>query len=109
MATQSITNKPSQERQKEVTGVNQNPKWEKNAEFNRFGIISVVLLIVGCLGGITVGMGAIEHLWSLIIVIVPTMTTLSLLLALAPMRYIIYATVVSVLIDISLLVYFLIV
>ena len=89
--------------------VNQAPKWEKDAEFNRFGIISVVLLVVGCLGGVTVGMGAIEHLWSLIIVVIPTMTTLSLLLSLSPMKYIIYATLASVLIDIILLVYFLIV
>ncbi len=87
--------------------VNQTPKWEKEAEFNRFGIISVVLLVVGCLGGITVGLGAIEHLWSLALVIIPTMTTLSLLLALAPMRYIVYATAVSVLVDITLLAYFL--
>ena len=92
-----------------TNATNQKPNWEKEAEFNRFGIISIVLLIVGCLGGITVGMGAINHLWSLILVIIPTMTTLSLLLALAPMRYILYATLVSVLIDVILLVYFLIV
>ena len=89
--------------------VNPLPNWEKDAEFNRFGIISVVLLIVGCLGGITVGMGAIDHIWSLVLVIIPTMTTLSLLLALAPMRYILYATAASVLIDVILLVYSLIV
>ena len=29
-------------------------------EFNRFGWIAVILLVVGCLGGLTVGMGAIE-------------------------------------------------
>ena len=33
-----------------------------NAEFNRFGLISAILLIVGCLGGLTVGMGAVEHI-----------------------------------------------
>lgn len=109
MAAQSITDKSTQERQEKNTEVNQAPKWEKDAEFNRFGIVSMALLVVGCLGGIAVGMGAIEYLWSLIIVVIPTMTTLSLILALAPMRYIIYATVVSVLIDIILLVYFLIV
>ena len=85
------------------------PRWEKDAEFNRFGITSIVLLIVGCLGGITVGMGAIGYVWALILVLIPTMSTLSLLLALAPMRYIIYATAVSVLIDIILLVYFLLI
>lgn len=109
MATQSISNQAVQNREANVKEVNQNKSWEKDAEFNRFGLISVVLLIVGCLGGITVGMGAIDHLWSLTLVIIPTMTTLSLLLAVVPMRYIFYATLVSILIDISLLVYFLIV
>jgi hypothetical protein len=110
MATQSIQNKPMQEHQDTiVTKVNQNKSWEEDAEFNRFGLISVILLIVGCLGGITVGMGAIDYIWSLILVIIPTMTTLSLLLAVAPMRYIFYATTVSIVIDIILLVYFLIV
>lgn len=93
----------------QISKENKTPVWENNAEFNRFGIISVVLLIVGCLGGITVGMGAIEYIWSLVLVVIPTMTALSLVLALAPMRYIIYATVASVLIDIILLAYFLIV
>ena len=106
---QSISNQTVQDREANVKEVNQNKAWEKDAEFNRFGLISVVLLIVGCLGGITVGMGAIDHLWSLTLVIIPSMTTLSLLLAVAPMRYIFYATLVSILIDISLLVYFLIV
>lgn len=93
----------------QISKENKAPKWENDAEFNRFGIISMVLLIVGCLGGITVGMGAIEYIWSLVLVIIPTMTALSLVLALAPMRYIVYATAASVLIDIILLVYFLIV
>ena len=103
MATQTLT------KQKHTVKVHQAPQWENEAEFNRFGIISVVLIVVGCLGGITVGMGAVEYIWSLILVVVPTMTALSLVLALAPMRYIIYATAASVLIDIILLAYFLIV
>ncbi|NVK65378.1 MAG: hypothetical protein HWE22_12375 [Flavobacteriales bacterium] len=108
MATQTITNQAAKEYNK-ATEVTKSNEWEQNAEFNRFGLISVVLLIVGCLGGITVGMGAIDYTWALVAVVIPTMTTLSLLLAVAPMRYIIYATSVSVLIDIILLVYFLIV
>jgi len=109
MATEALTNSRTQSRQQSVTQVNQNDIREQDAEFNRFGLISVVILIVGCLGGVTVGMGAIEHLWSLVLVVVPTMTTLSLLLAVAPMRYIFYATTVSIVIDVLLLVYFLIV
>ena len=62
-----------------------------NIEFNRFGLISVVLLIVGCLGGLTVGLGAVNEIWSLTLVVVPTMLTLALLLAVAPMKYIMTA------------------
>lgn len=105
MATHSIAHQQSKTK---VTAVNQTQNWEE-IEFNRFGIISIALLIVGCLGGITVGMGAIEYVWSLILVLIPTMTTLSLLLAVAPMRYIIYATATSVIVDILLLIYFFIV
>lgn len=109
MATQTIINQTANDRQQAVTKVNQNYKWENDAEFNRFGLISIILIIVGCLGGITVGMGAIDHVWSLTLVVIPTMTALSLVLALSPMRYIFYATTVSIVIDVILLVYFLIV
>jgi hypothetical protein len=81
--------------------------WDKffagGAEFNRYSIISGVLLIVGCLGGLTVGMGAIDHTYQLILVVVPTMITLSLLLALAPMKQVLNAAVITILIDVIFL------
>ncbi len=77
-----------------------------DSEFNRFGLITVILTIVGCLGGIAVGMGAINSVVTLTAVIVPTMLTLSLLLAVAPMRYIFIAASLSILIDISFIAYF---
>lgn len=70
----------------------QNGFWDKmfngNLELNRYAIISAVLLVVGCLGGLTVGYGAINHTWPLIVVVIPTMTTLSLLLAVSPLKWI---------------------
>ena len=78
-----------------------------NAEFNRFGIICVVLTIVGCLGGIVVGMGAIENTFALIAVVIPTMVTLSLLIAVAPMNYLLYSASVSILIDLGLMLFYL--
>lgn len=78
-----------------------------SAEFNRFGYISTILLIVGCLGGITVGLGAVEQVWSLIVVVIPTMLTLALLLAVAPMKYIINAALVATGVDIIMISYFL--
>lgn len=77
------------------------------SEFNRFGIISMLILIIGCIGGIAVGLGAINYTSTLIMVVVPTMTTLSLLLAVAPMKWIYYSAGVSLIIDVILIVYFL--
>ncbi|MFT5777878.1 MAG: hypothetical protein ACI837_000826 [Crocinitomicaceae bacterium] len=85
------------------------PAWEQEAEFNRFFIISIALIIVACMGGLAVGFGGIAAVWSLILILIPTMTTLSLLLAVAPMRYIIFSAASSIIIDISLLIYFAIV
>jgi hypothetical protein len=79
----------------------------QESEFNRFGLISVVILIIGCLGGVAVGLGAIKYTGTLIMVVVPTMLTLSLLLAVAPMKWIIRTGLISVLIDILLIIYFL--
>jgi len=79
----------------------------KNASFNRFGLISAILLIVGCLGGITVGMGAVNDLFALSLVVITTMTTLSLLLAIAPMKYIFTSGIIAVSVDVILLAYYL--
>jgi hypothetical protein len=79
----------------------------KNVEFNRFGLISVILILVGCLGGLTVGLGAIESTVALIVVIIPTMTTLSFLLAVFPMKWILSAAAVSLSIDLILMTYYL--
>lgn len=81
-------------------------KLENLATEYRFGVVAMSLLIIGCLGGITMSYGAALHTWSLIAIVIPTMTTLSLLLAVSPMRWIMNAFLVTVLTD--LLVIFLI-
>jgi len=77
-----------------------------DSEFNRFGLICVILTVVGCLGGIAVGLGAINNVVSLSAVIIPTMATLSLLLAVSPMRWIMTAATVSVSLDLILILYY---
>jgi hypothetical protein len=79
----------------------------KESEFNRFGLISIILLVVGCIGGVAVGLGAIKYTFTLVLTVIPTMTTLSLLLAVAPMKWIWRAATVSVVIDVLLILYFL--
>lgn len=68
-------------------------------EINRFGVISMVLLVVGCLGGTTMVFGASRHLVTLIAVLIPTMATLSTCLAVAPMRLILLSFAAAVIID----------
>lgn len=77
------------------------------SETNRFGLIAIALLIVGCLGGVAVGLGAINNIITLTLVVVPTMTTLSFLLAIAPMKWIYYAGISSIIIDCVLISYYL--
>jgi len=77
-----------------------------NLEFNRFGWIAIILTVVGCLGGLTVGLGAIENTLSLIAVVIPTMITLSLLLAVSPMKWILNAALISISIDLLLISYY---
>ena len=69
-------------------------KEQQEIEFNRFGYIAAIILLIGCLGGIAVGVGAIQNTFSLILVVIPTMITLSLLLAVYPMKYITKASLV---------------
>lgn len=85
--------------------INLSPK-ERYLEENRHGLICMVILIVGCLGGLTVGYGAVESVLTLSLVIIPTMTTLSLLLAVSPMKWIMNLSILSISIDLILLAYF---
>ena len=90
-----------------MTEMEKNDKvFGKNTEFHRFGLISAVLLITGCLGGVTVGLGAVESTFALIAVVVPMMVTLSFLLAVMPMKYILYAGIISTSIDLLFIAYY---
>ena len=79
--------------------------WEK-AEFNRFGIIAFVLAIVACTSGIIAaffvdGNNQLE----LTMVVTPTMFTLCMILAVAPIRVIIGAGVFALIIDMLMMIF----
>jgi hypothetical protein len=78
----------------------------KGTEFNRFGLISLIILMIGCLGGIAVGLGAIESILSLTLILIPTMITLSLLLSVSPMKWIINSASICVIIDLIMIVFY---
>ena len=68
-------------------------------EANRFGMICLALLLVGCMGGITMAFGASQYLGALIAVLIPTMATLSACLAVAPFRFILVSFLAAFVID----------
>jgi hypothetical protein len=74
-------------------------------ETNRYGIISILLLFVGCGGGIAVGMGALDHVVQLVLLVLPTMTALAMILAVAPMKAIVYTSVFAIIMDILVIVF----
>jgi phage shock protein PspC (stress-responsive transcriptional regulator) len=78
---------------------NRNAKFWDMIEFNRFGIITAVFGIIGCCGGMAAGFGAQESLFQLTLVVMPTMLTLAITLAVAPMRYILVAACIALAAD----------
>jgi hypothetical protein len=86
---------------------NAQSKFYRDLEFNRFGWIAIILTLVGCLGGLTVGLGAIGNTATLILVVIPTMVTLSFLLAVSPMKWILNAAIISISIDLLLMTWYL--
>ena len=82
-------------------------EYNKEIEFNRFGIISFIILIVSCLGGITVGLGGLNNIFHLILLISSTMSSLVLILAVSPMKWIILSALAALLIDITLIIFYL--
>lgn len=92
----------------EKTEINKNQSennfWEK-AEFNRFGIIPILLVIVGCMGGFGASYGAGESTIKLAMVAFPSIIALALMLAVAPMRAIIWSSVIAVVLDILVLIF----
>lgn len=87
----------------ELTGIKFIDKIFYDHDINRYGIISMLLLVVGCGGGIAVGLGGLHSTIQLVFLVVSTMVALSMILAVAPMKYIVYSSIAAVVIDIIIL------
>lgn len=72
-------------------------------EHNRFGMISMALLVVGCLGGAAVGLGALASIPQLILLVFATMSTLTLIISVAPVKQIALVGIAAVIIDIAVI------
>lgn len=77
----------------------------KNMEFNRFGIIAILVVILGCLGGLAASFGAADNLLKLSMVAFPTIISLALVLAVAPMRVIVYVSAIALILDVLVIIF----
>lgn len=77
----------------------------KQAEAYRFGIIPMLLVVVACMGGIAAGFGAKDDAVKIGTIAFPTIIMLAFILAVAPMRWIIWTAVIAVLLQIGVLIF----
>jgi hypothetical protein len=91
------------EKKQTATTTAQSEFW-KMVEFNRFGIIPMLMVALVCISGIAAGFGAPGNPFQLSIVSVPTAVALSLVLAVAPMKWIVYSSAFAILLDIIILI-----
>jgi hypothetical protein len=87
----------------ELTGIKFIDKIFYDHDINRYGITSLLLLIIGCTGGIAVGLGGLNSTVQLSFLVVVTMAALSMMLAVAPMKYIVYTSIFAVIVDVIVL------
>lgn len=79
--------------------VNASSDFWKFAEYNRFGIICVLLIVVACMGGLAAATAIQRSTLQLILVAIPVMTVESSILAVMSMRFICIASAISLLIS----------
>lgn len=77
----------------------------KQVEFNRFGIISMLILVIGCVGGFAASFGTDGNIFMLALIAFPTIISLALILAVAPMRAIVYLCSIAVILDLFVLIF----
>lgn len=76
--------------------------WQK-AEFNRYGIIAMLLTVLGCMGGFAASFGTGADIFKIALVAFPTILSLSFILGVMPMRLIVWSSSIAILIDILLI------
>ena len=78
--------------------------WE-DAESNRFGIIPILLVVLACLGGLAASFGAGSDTLKLAMIVFPTIISLAFMLAVAPMRLIIWVSVFALFFDLLVFIF----
>ncbi len=70
-----------------------------DAEKNRFGIIPILIVVIACIGGFVAAFGTNDSSIQLGMIIFPTVISLALILAVAPMRSILWVSTLAVILD----------
>lgn len=76
----------------------------KMVEFNRFGIIAMVLIVVTCLGGIAAAVAVQKSTFQLALVGLTTMSVEAFVLAVMPMRSIVFASIISLVVSLLVII-----
>lgn len=88
-----------------VQKTNTTSSFWSSIEFNRFGIIPILLTLIGCAGGIAAGFGAKNDIFRLALIAFPTAIVLALILAVSPMRTITRASIIALVLDLIILIF----
>jgi len=84
-----------------------NGLWAKmfgNIEFNRVGLCAISLLFVGIMGGAAIGVGGMDSVFEIALLIFPTMAVLTTIIAVQPMKIVLGLAALAVLIDVVVIV-----
>jgi hypothetical protein len=92
-------------KEENVTGVAIIDKIFFDANLNRYGIMAILMIAVGCLGGVAVGTGGLGSTFQLFLLAFSTMFSLSMMLAVAPMKWVIWSGLLAILIDIIVIIF----
>lgn len=96
---------PAKVAREEFSGI----KWLDNImgdyEFNRYGIYAIALLLVGCLSGVAVGLGAMTSPIQIVLLTIPTMTALVMIISVAPMRLLLWTCLIACAVDVMMIIY----
>lgn len=76
---------------------------EKKSEFNRYAITSIGFLLIGIVGGVTMGFFAQHQAWQMAVIIGFTMFSLSMMLAVAPMKWVLRSTALALIVDLIII------
>ena len=79
-------------------------KFWQQVEFNRFGIISILLVVVAIMGGFAAAVTIQQSALKLAVVALSTAMVESFILAVMPMRTIIFSAIIAISLDILMMI-----